>query len=184
MAEEQKDDKPIFVEGNQDLFQYVLDYHRDRKVILPITASKKAVLHELKRFGLEATEDQIAEDEVSYASVRKRMADWNIENETKKAKLGCELLGRLFAEAAVKQKAAQEKGHGFVVSTEDLETVLGWSVKERTYLKVFGSVSMAMLEESESLSCFGKSFGYYVKVKAAEEGKRIGYWVVCFKPVS
>eukprot|EP00438_Fugacium_kawagutii_P003810 Skav230257 [mRNA] locus=scaffold3387:75988:77452:+ [translate_table: standard] len=31
MAEDQKDDTPIFVEGDQDLFKFVIDYHRDRR---------------------------------------------------------------------------------------------------------------------------------------------------------
>ena len=39
--------------GDQDLFKYVLEYHRDRKIILPPTVSKEAVLRELKRFGLD-----------------------------------------------------------------------------------------------------------------------------------
>ena len=36
--------------GHQDLFKYVLEYHRDRKIILPPVVSKAAVL---KRFGLD-----------------------------------------------------------------------------------------------------------------------------------
>ena len=31
----------------------MLEYHRDRKIILPPTVSKEAVLRELKRFGLD-----------------------------------------------------------------------------------------------------------------------------------
>eukprot|EP00435_Cladocopium_sp_Y103_P020493 s1427_g5.t1 len=58
LAEDQKDDKPIFVEGDQDLFKFVIDYHRDRKIILPVTVSRDAVLREVKRFGLEPTEEQ------------------------------------------------------------------------------------------------------------------------------
>eukprot|EP00438_Fugacium_kawagutii_P003815 Skav230262 [mRNA] locus=scaffold3387:120242:122601:+ [translate_table: standard] len=58
MAEEQKDDNPIFVEGDQDLFKFVIDYHRDRKVYLPITVSRDAVVNELKRFGLKPAPEQ------------------------------------------------------------------------------------------------------------------------------
>ena len=43
--------------GDQDLFKYVLEYHRDRKVILTPVVSKQAVLRELKRFGLDVSAD-------------------------------------------------------------------------------------------------------------------------------
>ena len=45
------------VAGNQDLFEYVLEYHRDRKVLLPWNVSKEKVLQELKRFGLDVKPD-------------------------------------------------------------------------------------------------------------------------------
>ena len=44
--------------GDQDLFKYVLEYHRDRKIILPAVVSKEAVLRELKRFGLDVEPEE------------------------------------------------------------------------------------------------------------------------------
>ncbi|CAE7522994.1 unnamed protein product, partial [Symbiodinium pilosum] len=63
LADEKQNEKEIFVEGmgDQDLFKYVLEYHRDRKVILPPTVSKElieAVLRELNRFGLDIESDK------------------------------------------------------------------------------------------------------------------------------
>ena len=43
--------------GDQDIFKYVLEYHRDRKVILDCGVSKQKVLQELKRFGLDVEPD-------------------------------------------------------------------------------------------------------------------------------
>lgn len=44
--------------GDQDLFKYVLAYHRDRKIILPPTISMAAVQQELKRFNLDAKSEE------------------------------------------------------------------------------------------------------------------------------
>ena len=44
--------------GDQDLFKYVLEYHRDRKILLPPVVSKEAVLRELKRFGLDVKPEE------------------------------------------------------------------------------------------------------------------------------
>ena len=45
--------KEIFIERDCTLFQYVLSYLRDRKVHLPWTVSKKALLEELVYYGVE-----------------------------------------------------------------------------------------------------------------------------------
>ena len=44
--------------GDQELFKYVLEYHRDRKIILPREVSKEKVLQELERFGLDVKPDK------------------------------------------------------------------------------------------------------------------------------
>ena len=44
--------------GDQDLFKYVLEYHRDRKLILPPNVSNEAVPRELKRFGLDVEPEE------------------------------------------------------------------------------------------------------------------------------
>jgi hypothetical protein len=51
----------IFIERNGNRFQYVLDYMRDGKVVLPVTESKESVLAELKYFGVEANKSEVSD---------------------------------------------------------------------------------------------------------------------------
>eukprot|EP00913_Durusdinium_trenchii_P016549 g15554.t1 len=69
LAEEKGNEKEIFVEGDQDLFKYVLEYHRDRKILLPPMISKEAVLREVKRFGLDLAPEETPGDGVCLPSV-------------------------------------------------------------------------------------------------------------------
>eukprot|EP00913_Durusdinium_trenchii_P019561 g18388.t1 len=73
LAEDKQDDKEIFVEGDQDLFNYVLAYHRDRKIILPPNISAAAVQQELKRFGLDAKTEEMVRDGAYYPSMLKQI---------------------------------------------------------------------------------------------------------------
>mmetsp|Transcript_88624 Transcript_88624/g.255584 ORF Transcript_88624/g.255584 Transcript_88624/m.255584 type:complete len:245 (+) Transcript_88624:99-833(+) len=52
LAEEHTGDDPIFVEANPDLFQYMLDFLRHRKISIPRTVSKAAVQQEAAKLGL------------------------------------------------------------------------------------------------------------------------------------
>eukprot|EP00438_Fugacium_kawagutii_P011325 Skav205080 [mRNA] locus=scaffold142:524896:536954:- [translate_table: standard] len=113
MAEGQKDDKPIFVGGNQELFQYVIDY-RDRTVILPITVAIDAVLHEAFRLGAHDGSD-CARWSRQTPSVQK-VATWEKANGKRKA--ADDSLRILMAEAPRKMQEA--KGGGF----RDFETSL------------------------------------------------------------
>eukprot|EP00435_Cladocopium_sp_Y103_P046768 s687_g13.t1 len=153
MAEDQKDDKPIFVEGDQDLFKYVIDFHRDRKVILPITVSTDAVMRELKRFGLEATESQIVQDGVPFPSLMRRVAKWQEANTSRKRKATLDFLGSLIAEVA-SEKMGQAKGKAFSIRRNDLPC------NEKELDRLFGRVAASQVQESEALKDFERSFGY------------------------
>lgn len=48
------DDKPIFIDRNGLLFQYVLDYLRTRKVFVPPSVSRAAVKEEFQYYGIDA----------------------------------------------------------------------------------------------------------------------------------
>eukprot|EP00435_Cladocopium_sp_Y103_P047792 s687_g14.t1 len=161
MAEDQKDDKPIFVEGDQDLFKFVIDYHRDRKVHLPINISKSAVLHELKRFGLEATEDQIVEDAVRFSSVKKKMIDWQGESEKMWKSAAEELLCSGIMKAAV-ERSNNDRGEGFKVARSDVQKALG--LDESAFSSLFRVVAGNIPGASESLQRFARSFGYSMAV--------------------
>jgi len=54
MAEESWDDsEAIFMDGNSERFEYVLDYVRTGHVILPINISRMALLQDLEFYGFE-----------------------------------------------------------------------------------------------------------------------------------
>jgi len=161
MAEDQKDDKPIFVEGDQDLFKFVIDYHRDRKVHLPINISKSAVLHELKRFGLEATEDQLVEDAVRFSSMKRKMLDWQGESQKMRQRAAEELLCSGIMKAAV-EKSKEDQGTGFTLKRDDLRSALG--LDETVFNNLFSVVAGKKPCESEVLQRFARSFGYSMSV--------------------
>eukprot|EP00978_Attheya_sp_CCMP212_P030609 scaffold113119_cov55-Attheya_sp.AAC.3 len=51
----------IFIERNGHRFQYVLDYMRDGKVVLPLTESKESVVMELGYYGVEVDESEVSD---------------------------------------------------------------------------------------------------------------------------
>ncbi|CAE8618877.1 unnamed protein product [Polarella glacialis] len=55
LAEESDGSQPIFVEANPELFQYILDFHRHRKILVPITVSTAAILREAQLLGVRVT---------------------------------------------------------------------------------------------------------------------------------
>mmetsp|Transcript_35954 Transcript_35954/g.58881 ORF Transcript_35954/g.58881 Transcript_35954/m.58881 type:complete len:223 (-) Transcript_35954:32-700(-) len=182
MAEDQKDDKPIFVEGNQDLFQFVIDYHRDRKVILPMTVARDALVRELNRFGLEPTEEQIVEDGICFSNMKKRMAKrratWAAEDEPRQKKFAAELLGSWYAKAALAKCATDDQGEGFSVFWSHVHN-LPLDTYSQTYTQLFSCVESSELAESESLQDFAKAFGYSVTASGAGRDRA---WEVDFKP--
>eukprot|EP00435_Cladocopium_sp_Y103_P049815 s687_g15.t1 len=163
LAEDQKDDKPIFVEGDQDLFKFVIDYHRDRKVILPILVAKDAVLRELKRFNLEPADDQIVEDGVAFSSVKRKMSDWRDESRKMRRLSATEMLCSGIMEAAV-EKSDLDVGNGFTVNKMDLVEALGLDDNVQVFNNIFDEVTGKAALESESLQRFARSFGYSISV--------------------
>ena len=53
---------PIFVEANQDLFPYILDYLRFRKIHIPVTVSVAAMLREATALGLDLSLDDVVQE--------------------------------------------------------------------------------------------------------------------------
>lgn len=53
------DDSEIFIDRNGSRFQYVLDYLRDGRVILPISECKEAIVSELEYYNIDFDEDYI-----------------------------------------------------------------------------------------------------------------------------
>ncbi|CAL1173055.1 unnamed protein product [Cladocopium goreaui] len=200
MAEEEPTEQPIFVEGDQELFKFVIDYHRDRKVILPLTVSRSAVLRELHRYGLEVPKERIVEDEVCFPSVMRKVTGWSQtlggpsegssrlkgdldelmarKNHRRKTETLAALLGSLFADAAV-AKAAQETGEGFRVSTREVADMMGVNEHDSVYARLFRHVQVSQLEASDSLLDFASSFGYSFTVSDLAAG----WFDIAFKPI-
>ncbi|CAE8681001.1 unnamed protein product [Polarella glacialis] len=74
LAGERQDKRPIFVEANQDLFQFILEYHRGRKIRIPSTVSVAAIIAEARKMGLDITSDDIIQEVPSLASLSKLLA--------------------------------------------------------------------------------------------------------------
>jgi len=62
LAEESSGGEPIFVEADPDLFQFILQYMRSRKLCIPITVSIKAIIAEAAKLGLVVEEKDIERD--------------------------------------------------------------------------------------------------------------------------
>ncbi|CAE8714611.1 unnamed protein product [Polarella glacialis] len=60
--QEEGSQEPIFLEANAELFPYILDYHRDRKIRLPANISKAGIIKEAGKLGIELQQDEIAQD--------------------------------------------------------------------------------------------------------------------------
>jgi len=67
LAENHCTDAPIFVEANADLFSFILDYHRHRKIFIPANVSREAVQREARVLGLSISSDEIIQEENTLA---------------------------------------------------------------------------------------------------------------------
>jgi hypothetical protein len=56
-----KSDDPIFIDRNGLLFQYVLDYLRNDKLLLPSSVSRAAVAQEFEYYGIDADVAKVSE---------------------------------------------------------------------------------------------------------------------------
>ena len=83
------------------------------------------------------------------------------------------LLGNIYTQAAL-QKASEDKGQGFTVNAGDVQKLLGiesyhnhyekFAAKKSLADQLLSGVSQSMLEESESLHRFARSYGYSISV--------------------
>ena len=83
------------------------------------------------------------------------------------------LLGNIYTQAAL-QKASADKGQGFTVYSDDVEKWLGierysnhhekFAAKKSLHNQLLSGVPKSMLEESESLHRFARSYGYSIEV--------------------
>mmetsp|Transcript_31720 Transcript_31720/g.73610 ORF Transcript_31720/g.73610 Transcript_31720/m.73610 type:complete len:269 (+) Transcript_31720:64-870(+) len=62
LAEDWDSQTPIFVEANPELFHYLLDFHRHRKVHIPFTVSKEALLLEARALNLPLEQEHVIQE--------------------------------------------------------------------------------------------------------------------------
>mmetsp|Transcript_5246 Transcript_5246/g.14845 ORF Transcript_5246/g.14845 Transcript_5246/m.14845 type:complete len:251 (+) Transcript_5246:71-823(+) len=62
--------EPVFVEANPDLFQLMLDFHRHRKIHIPLAVSKEAVLREAALLRLPVTPEDVVQDVLPLARMQ------------------------------------------------------------------------------------------------------------------
>eukprot|EP00438_Fugacium_kawagutii_P003813 Skav230260 [mRNA] locus=scaffold3387:106644:112046:+ [translate_table: standard] len=121
------------------------------KVHLPITVSKEAVQHELKRFGLDVTAEQrlgagvrIVQDGVAFPAAFAKVTMW-------KEEAAEDLLGTLIAEAAC-EKLGEAQGQPFQaprVQAVERKDVAGGDCHRLG--KILRRVELAQLNASEAL---------------------------------
>ena len=104
------------------------------------------------------------------------MKSWASENLAQKNKLAAELLGRLYAQAALAECISLDQGQGFNLNTAHLRGVV--DINSSAFGQLFSQVDAQMLAESESLQSFAKVFGY--SASAVGQGAQKN-WAVQFK---
>eukprot|EP00588_Corethron_pennatum_P012016 CAMPEP_0194275892 /NCGR_PEP_ID=MMETSP0169-20130528/8610_1 /TAXON_ID=218684 /ORGANISM="Corethron pennatum, Strain L29A3" /LENGTH=207 /DNA_ID=CAMNT_0039019465 /DNA_START=210 /DNA_END=830 /DNA_ORIENTATION=- len=57
------DDKNIFIDRDRERFRLCLDYMRDGKVYLPMTANKKSLIADMEYYGIAVDDNCIQEDD-------------------------------------------------------------------------------------------------------------------------
>ena len=124
----------------------------------------------------ESSTARIVEDGICYPSVKRRMTRFEAELREQQRQTAAVLLGQLYAQAAL-LKVSQDEGEGFYVSALDVERMLSFDRDHKERLagqkslvfKLFGGVSPQMLQESESLQRFARSYGYSTSVSQKRE---------------
>ena len=109
---------------------------------------------------------RIVEDDISFSSVKRRMAEWREESRKRRKVAAEELLCSGILEAAV-EKSAEDDGQGFDVCTEDVQTALGFDKKMYDHLFKGKDVSIFAPWKSESVQAFQRSFGYQLGIDAS-----------------
>ena len=62
LAEDSNQGEAIFIEANGDLFQHMLDFHRHRKIHIPFTTSKDAIMQEARALGLTLKPEDVVQE--------------------------------------------------------------------------------------------------------------------------
>eukprot|EP00416_Gambierdiscus_australes_P016361 CAMPEP_0171070302 /NCGR_PEP_ID=MMETSP0766_2-20121228/9660_1 /TAXON_ID=439317 /ORGANISM="Gambierdiscus australes, Strain CAWD 149" /LENGTH=240 /DNA_ID=CAMNT_0011526755 /DNA_START=30 /DNA_END=749 /DNA_ORIENTATION=+ len=147
----------IFVEANSELFQFMLDFHRHRKIHIPLTVSKDAILREACALKLPVKPEDVVVQEAQLGTVDQLMAD-TCRGASEEIAISlranrCELLRDLVLQRVVKEIKAgkrpvevalpdliKEEGLGSLheqVSRQELEGSLQpWARKHSFLLKV------------------------------------------------
>lgn len=173
LAEDPSVTQPIFVDANSELFQYILDFHRHRKVIIPISVSAAAVLREAKSLGLPMTLDQVTQDCPPMGKLAAMISDAT-KTEAEKAQVDqymsrAELLAKVVISKAVnKIKANAADGVNLMVSVGELDD---WVRGQLSYLArtkgCYGSLTDFNNQDlfKQMLGEWASSNGYTVEIE-------------------
>ena len=118
-------------------------------------------------------------------SIRKRLNDWSEQNQLKRQKLSAEIAGSFLADAAAEKALPEDYGGGFSVGHRDLYELYGLGVNTKIpeVDEIFGDLDVSLLEESESLKDFARSFGYSMTLRKTGDQRFLNNNVqVDFKP--
>ena len=96
-------DSEIFIERDGTRFRFVLDYMRDRKIILPVSESKESLLAELRYYCLEFDENNICDTKAKRAVCVPSLIQTATEIESRITTTSRELFSLKFADEVVKQ---------------------------------------------------------------------------------
>ncbi|CAK9063082.1 unnamed protein product [Durusdinium trenchii] len=164
LAEDKQDDKEIFVEGDQDLFNYVLAYHRDRKIILPPNISAAAVQQELKRFGLDAKTEEMVRDGAYYPSMLKQIDQLvanqkNLLQKQQNQNAAAHLMS--ITAQALMEKSAKGNGEQISISFDEVvQNKFGSTSSEQRSFAFSCFKGFEQMHFKESMAAWAASIGY------------------------
>mmetsp|Transcript_85540 Transcript_85540/g.227260 ORF Transcript_85540/g.227260 Transcript_85540/m.227260 type:complete len:220 (-) Transcript_85540:51-710(-) len=164
MAEESLGSEPIFVEANGELFPYVLDYLRYRKVHLPHCVSRAAVLSSAERLGLTIKPEEMVQDAIplaealSMVKTSRHTARKKVREELGNEKVA--MLASLAKDMFLKKVKTGSVAHKVEVTKEDLSASAGEAVV------AFLSKRMETSALKDVLDPWAAQYGFEVKVTA------------------
>lgn len=176
---------PIFVEANPELFSYMLDYHRNGKIFLPLSISKQAVIHEAEKLGLPIKEDAVVQDVAPLGLIR-RVTEQALRDESVQVEATLKNSRMAFLGALVTKRLLQKVGQNcnsasITVNSEELEIdeirtgsrLMGemFSLKKEKKVMTFEqtmqflTVDLKGDELSQHLATWCEPHGFSIKVK-------------------
>jgi len=180
LAEAHEDDggggggSAIFVEANPELFSYMLDYHRNGKIYIPLSISKQAVLHEAEKLGLPIKEDSIVQDVAPLGLIR-RCTERALKDESAQVESTLKSSRMSFLGALVIKRLLQKVGQNcnsasITVNSEELE------IDEiRTGSRLMGE--MFSLKKEKKVMTFEQTMQFLtVDLKADELSQHLAAW--------